>query len=127
MISTIEPWKYIANVLAEKQKSIDNELSTYYDTIVVENDDVKIYTNTAEFESRVPSKDEAEYLHNLEKEIEQSNTSVEQFESKLEQLGLSKGYSKYRNVKGIYGVIARARLLQINQNNDSLNLAKRVR
>ena len=127
VISTIEPWKYIANVLAEKQKSIDNELSTYYDTIVVENDDVKIYTNTAEFESRVPSKDEAEYLRNLEKEIEQSNTSVEQFENKLEQLGLSKGYSKYRNVKGIYSVIARARLLQINQNNDSLKLAKRVR
>lgn len=127
VISTIEPWKYIANVLAEKQKSIDNELSTYYDTIVVENDDVKIYTNTAEFESRVPSKDEAEYLRNLEKEIEQSNTSIEQFENKLEQLCLSKGYSKYRNVKGIYGVIARARLLQINQNNDSLNLAKRVR
>ena len=127
VISTIEPWKYIANVLAEKQKSIDNELSTYYDTIVVENDDVKIYTNTAEFESRVPSKDEAEYLRNLEKEIEQSNTSVEQFENKLEQLGLSKGYSKYRNVKGIYGVIARSRLLQINQNNDSLKLAKRVR
>ena len=127
VISTIEPWKYIANVLSEKQKSIDSELSTYYDTIVVENDDVKIYTNTAEFESRVPSKDEAEYLRNLEKEIEQSNTSVEQFENKLEQLGLSKGYSKYRNVKGIYGVIARARLLQINQNNDSLNLAKRVR
>ena len=126
-ISTIEPWKYIANVLSEKQKSIDNELSTYYDTIVVENDDVKIYTNTAEFESRVPSKDEAEYLRNLEKEIEQSNTSVEQFENKLEQLDLSKGYSKYRNVKGIYGVIARARLLQINQNNDSLKLAKRVR
>lgn len=127
VISTIEPWKYIANVLTEKQKSIDNELSTYYDTIVVENDDVKIYTNTAEFESRVPSKDEAEYLRNLEKEIEQSNTSVEQFENKLEQLGLSKGYSKYRNVKGIYGVIARDRLLQINQNNDSLKLAKRVR
>ena len=127
VISTIEPWKYIANVLAEKQKSIDNELSTYYDTIVVENDDVKIYTNTAEFESRVPSKDEAEYLRNLEKEIEQSNTSVEQFENKLEQLGLSKGYFKYRNVKGIYSVIARARLLQINQNNDSLKLAKRVR
>ena len=127
VISTIEPWKYIANVLSEKQKSIDNELSTYYDTIVVENDDVKIYTNTAEFESRLPSKGEAEYLRNLEKEIEQSNTSVEQFENKLEQLGLSKGYSKYRNVKGIYGVIARARLLQINQNNDSLNLAKRVR
>jgi len=75
----------------------------------------------------VPSKDEAEYLRNLEKEIEQSNTSVEQFENKLEQLGLSKGYSKYRNVNGIYGVIARARLLQINQNNDSLKLAKRVR
>lgn len=127
VISTIEPWKYIANILAEKQKSIDNELSTYYDTIVVENDDVKIYTNTAEFESRVPSKDEAEYLRNLEKEIEQSNTSVEQFENKLEQLGLSKGYSKYRNVNGIYGVIARARLLQIYQNNDSLKLAKRVR
>lgn len=127
VISTIEPWRYIANVLAGKQENIDSELSTYYDTIVVENDDVKIYTNTAEFESRVPSKDESEYLRNLEKELEQSNTSVEQFESKLEQLGLSKGYSKYRNIKGIYGVIARARLLQINQNNDSLNLAKRVR
>ena len=113
-MSTIEPWEYIAKVLSEKQKNVDSELSTYYDTIVTENGDVKIYTNASELESRLNSKSETEYLSNLEKEIEQSNTSVEQFESKLEQLGMPKSYSKYRNVNGIYGVIARARLLQIN-------------
>lgn len=127
VVSTIEPWEYISKILSEKQKNIDNELSTYYDTIVVEDGEVKIYTNTAEFESRSQSKSESEYLRNLEDEIAQSNTSVESFENKLEQLGVSKEYSKYRNVKGIYGVIARARLLQNNENNDSLQLAKRVR